>query len=245
MDQNDFASINIFPETRGNLAHARRTSGPEWTSPFGNIGALLTLRAAQTPAKNFLTYYDDNGLAATYTFAEFHDRVRRLARLLTEQMGVTTGDRIATLCVNDARTVLIYFSAWLLGATVVPVNCTEDDDRVAYILANSQAKVACVTSDQIPRLEALGRAIQEQGSAVPPSFEVDAQGGVFDARIAATDPLATLPDLGPETECLIVYTSGTTGAPKGVVLEQSTLLSDDESIDARHRFAPDDRAMCV
>src|SRR5207302_1730291 len=66
----------------------------------------------------------------------------------------------------------------------------------------------------------------------------------FDSDLTAQN-LIDPPEVAPATECLIVYTSGTTGAPKGVVLEQYNLLADAMSIAEWHRFGPDDRAMCV
>ncbi|HZT44490.1 MAG TPA: class I adenylate-forming enzyme family protein [Chthonomonadaceae bacterium] len=239
---------NVFPDTISNIHHARSLSDRPWEermTPYANIGALLTMRAAETPDKNFLTYYDTGGFAAAYTYAEFAEAARRVAAFMTNALGMRPGDRVATLMVNDARTVLIYFAAWLLGATVVPINCTEDDERVGFILDNSEAKAAFVLSDQIERCELLRG--QRQGIVHYIQVGGPERAGYLDFTQALenTPPLDPLPDLSPDTECLIVYTSGTTGAPKGVVLVQANLLADADSIAAWHRFGPEDRAMCV
>ncbi|HLK60757.1 MAG TPA: class I adenylate-forming enzyme family protein [Chthonomonadaceae bacterium] len=239
---------NIFPDTMAKIHHARSLSDRPWEArmtPYANIGTLLTTRAKETPDKNFLTYYDAEGKAAAYTYAEFAEAARHVAAFMAGPLGLRAGDRVATLMVNDARTVLVYFAAWLLGATVVPINCGEDDERVGFILDNSEAKTVFVLSDQVERCE--GLRAQRQGIAHYVQVGGAGREGYLDfaQALETTPPLDPLPDLSPDTECLIVYTSGTTGAPKGVVLVQANLLADADSIAAWHRFGPDDRAMCV
>jgi long-chain acyl-CoA synthetase len=240
---------SVFPETVPNIVHARSLAERPWEARmflYPNIGALLEERAADTPDKNWLTYYDETGRAGAYTYAEFHDAVRRVAALMAGPLGLQPGDRIATLMMNDPRTVLIYFGAWLLGVTVVPINCGEDDARIGYILQNSQAKAVFVLAEQRTRLETLRAqtsdlrfCVQVGGTSLPGDLD-------FETALAAQSPLPPLvEDLSPDTECLIVYTSGTTGAPKGVVLQQANLLTDAHCIAAWNRFGPEDRAMNI
>jgi len=236
---------NVYPDTEPKIAHARRLSGMAWTPPFPNLGALLNARVTAHSTQNFLTYYKDEGKAASYSYAEFLEAALRVAGLMAGPLNLQAGDRVATLMGNDPRTVLIYYGAWLLGATVVPVNVSESDDRVAYILENSEAKVVFAAGEHQERCATLHEKLPTLHLIVcvadsPQEGTLD-----FDTALAAQAPLASLPELTPDTECLIVYTSGTTGAPKGVVLEQSNLLADAESIAAWHRFGPEDRAMCV
>ena len=109
-------------QTRDSIAHARQCENATSPSlPFNDIGALLAHRAAETPDTNFLTSYAENGACATYTYAEFAEAVSGVAGDLAGPLGLTAGDRLATLMTNDARTVLLYFAAWTLGVCVVPV----------------------------------------------------------------------------------------------------------------------------
>lgn len=243
------SSVNVadvYPDTIPRIRHARRLShrpSEDRMVSYPSIGALLAERAGATPNRSWLTFYDDAGRAATYTYGEFFDAARRVAALLSGPLGLGAGDRIATLMVNDPRTVLIYFGAWLIGATVVPVNCGEDDERIAYILENSEARVVFALSDQVERCGAcrstsIRHYVQVGGEARAPFLD-------WDAALAAQTPLDPLPDVRPDAECLIVYTSGTTGAPKGVLLDQGNLLTDAHSIAEWHQFGPEDRAMCV
>jgi long-chain acyl-CoA synthetase len=239
---------NVFPETVPKILHARSlTDRPwgVWTFPYRNIGSLLAHQVATSPEQNFLTYYDETGRAAVYNYWEFEKAARQVAALMSRELGLRVGDRVATLMVNDARTVLIYFGAWLLGATVVPINRGESDERIKFILDNSEARVLFVLGEKDEdclivhdHLTGLGSYLELDRSAAPRALS-------FAESMAAQRPLDPRPDVPPDTECLIVYTSGTTGAPKGVLLEQANLMADAQSIAEWHRFGPDDRAMCV
>ncbi len=244
----DFEAGELDAEVREKIAQARAL--PEGDrdgalASFANIGAAFAAGVANTPDKNWFAYCDDSGRTMACTYAEFFDLARRTAAFMASRLELRAGDRVATLMDNDPRTVLIYFGTWLLGATVVPINCGEDDARVVFMLENSEAKAVFVHEEQAGRYAALTgkpsplRALVFGGGDAPAGY------AGFARMLQDCPPLAPLPDLKPATECLIIYTSGTTGAPKGVVLEQANLLADARSIAQWHRFGPDDRALCV
>src|SRR5687767_4149845 len=116
-----YTSDNVDSETVDKIRAARSLTGrpgePPLT-PYRNIGQVLAERSAQTPDKAWLTFYDEGEPANHYTYREFDSAVRRLAAFMSLDLGIRTGDRIATMTVNDSRTVLVYFAAWLLGVTV-------------------------------------------------------------------------------------------------------------------------------
>src|SRR5579862_1934724 len=242
------ANDNADRETLARINQARSLpTHPwgDWQTPFRNIGALLSQRAGESPAKNWLTFVAEDDSRACLNYSEFFYSARQVAAFIHTELGLSAGDRVATLMVNDPRTVLIYFGAWLLGATVVPINISEDDSRVAFILENSDAKAVFAMSDQADRCGILRRGAPKlqhfvQAGGKPSSGWID-----FEKAIAGQEPMHPLPDLAPDTECLIVYTSGTTGPPKGVVLDQYNLLVNAKSIGEWFRFGPDDRAMNV
>lgn len=237
---------NVFPETIEKIYHARCLSNRPWEermTPYPNIGAVLAERAEVTPDKNFLTFYDESGRAAAFTYGEFSTLARATAQVLNEEIGLLPGDRVATLMLNDWRTVLAYFGSWLLGVTVVPINVGEDEERIAFILENSEAKAVFTLPEQSARLKTLQAKFPTLRSLV----EIAEPTGQRTAAevLAAPDEEIAFPEVTPDTECLIVYTSGTTGAPKGVVLEQANLLADAHTIAEWNRFGPDDRAQCI
>ncbi len=235
------------PELLEKIAAARRLAGQppgRRLTGHGSLADLLFEQASRRPDQDYLVFHDAGGSRRAWSYREFDDAVRRTATWLRRR-GLGPGDRLATVSANHADTVIQYHAAWLLGAVVVPINVGEDDERVAYILADSQAKLAFVRDDQFARLEALQaglpglRALVATGAPQP-------QHDHFDAILADTGP-APPGDFAPDldAEALIVYTSGTTGHPKGVVLTQYNLLVDGEHIAAWHGIGSGDRMMCV
>jgi len=238
---------SVLPETMEKLQAARSLANrprSERFVPWQSIGQLLDERAAEAPHRPFLAFHDEQGRAGAWTRQQFVQETARAAAWLSDELGIGPGDRVATLMANDPRTVFLYFAAWTLGATVVPVNCGEDDERVAYILRNAEARAALVHEDQLVRAESLrtGAPVEDwiQAGGAPRN------GFAHWGDVSRHHP-APLTSASPtlDTECLIVYTSGTTGPPKGVALDQYDLLADAWSIADWHQFGPDDRAMCV
>lgn len=209
--------------------------------PFRSVSHLLEERLRAAPDKPFLIYYDEANHRSSYSYQTFIELVRRTAALM-QATGLQRGDRIATAAHNHPDTIIQYFAAWCMGVCVVPLNMGEDDDRLRYILDNSGIKAVFCREEYLDRLDPI----------LPPSEPTvikvynnrDTNDG-FHVLLAAHEPAAFPESPTLDDECLIVYTSGTTGNPKGVVLVQRNLMADADSISAWHGIDETQIMMCV
>lgn len=232
------------------IDNARSVGGRPFTafaSSFASLGHMLLHQASSSPDKTCLVYYDEHGQRTEYTYAHFLTLVTRVAAFL-RRINISSGSRVATLAYNHTDTVVQYFAAWFVGATVVPLNASEDDDRIAYILDHSRADLLFVRSDFAYRLDAIRARMNgeiesvlvgddEQGSEPTSTWS-----GILNTPHSSTEsPVWDAFDL----ECLLVYTSGTTGNPKGVVLTHGNLLADAAGISDWHAIEADTSMMCV
>jgi Acyl-CoA synthetases (AMP-forming)/AMP-acid ligases II len=154
------------------------------------------------------------------TFAEIDRRVEQLAGALAAR-GVAPGDRVAYFGTNHPALLETLFAAGRIGAIAVIVNARLAPRELDFILGDSSPRVLVVGRDQLPVVAALDRAtrpelvLAAEGSAleVPPldALRDDA---------AAPPPVA----VGLDDPCLIMYTSGTTGHPKGATLSHGNML---------------------
>ena len=237
----------IGPGTEGHLAAAHEVHGVsplQRIVPWRNFRHLLATQAQVSPEKTFLVFHDSDGQRREFSYATFRFRVQQIASFLHGELGIARGDRVATLCSNHSDTVFIYFACWSLGAAVAPQNIGEDERRIAFILGNSEAVVCLAQPDQLERAQRLIAGGEPDGAggirrllstAELPGIDFPAGSGAW--------PGEEEPDL--EDEALLVYTSGTTGAPKGVVLTQYNLLADASGISAWQGITGNQRMMCV
>src|SRR5262245_54449901 len=140
-------------ETTDKIRAARSRGGErhgDYRIAARSVPELIAKRAGERPQQPFLVYFDAEGRRSEWTYAAFHERVGVAAGRLAREMGIRRGDRMATLMFNHPETVLFYFGALSLGATVVPINVEESDDRVRQTLEQSGAKgmVARVRSEE-------------------------------------------------------------------------------------------------
>ncbi len=215
-----------------NLAH-------HLTLPETNLFYNAEVSAARFPHKPFIVFYD-----TPVTFAQFKDEAERVAGYLQQQCGVKAGDRVLLYMQNSPQWIIAYYGILRANAVVVPVNPMNLTDELAHYVEDSGATTAFVAQDLYARMAPL---VKEDGlchvlvaaysdylkcpsSAPPPDFVsapanvtgpgVTRWADVLDARLTP-GPLTA----GPDDLCVMPYTSGTTGKPKGCMHTHRSVMS--------------------
>ena len=191
--------------------------------------AGLARASGQRFGERMAARYKVDGAWRDLTFADAHARVDELALGLVG-VGVTPGDRVAILCNTRVEWTLLSLAVSAAGGVVVPVYPTNAPSECAWVLGNSGARVAvCEDAGQLAKLERVRAQLPELAHV----FTIDGAGGdgsLDDLRAAGAgqDPaeLERRQDAVQVTDAYtIVYTSGTTGPPKGSVITHANALS--------------------
>ncbi len=185
------------------------------------------------PDKTAILFGDED-----LSYLALRDRILVYARMLHGGLGIRHGDRVAFLGYNSSDFLTLMFACARLGAMMVPLNWRLAPDEHAYVLDHSGASALFVE----PELEAGVARIRDRLGGCRLIRYGAAEGGweSFEAILAAADGADRDPRAGPEDPVLIVYTSGTTGRPKGAVLTQRALVFNAVNSAAMHDMTSDD-----
>ena len=165
----------------------------------------------------------------TYTYADFDDRVRSLARALAS-LGITMGDRVGTFGWNHHRHLEAYFAVPLMGAQLHTINVQLKDDHVTYIVEDAADDVLLVDpGEPLSKLERLWGEIESVEAVVvmdedTSETSIDPAYG-FEELLEEHDPVEEWPDVDGDAPAGMCYTSGTTGKPKGVEYTQAMIYA--------------------
>lgn len=192
--------------------------------------------AGHTPDGEAMTY-----LGRTWTWAEWNDRVRRAAGGLRD-LGIGRGDVVAFLDKNHPACVEISYAAASQGAANAIVNWRSAGDEVDYAVNDSGARVLFVGAELMPAIEGIRDRLTnvEKVIVVTPD---GAEGDEYEAWLAASEPVGRADDVDPEDACLVMYSSGTTGRPKGIMLSQRNMLAHTVNAHDGWGFEPGDKSM--
>jgi fatty-acyl-CoA synthase len=164
---------------------------------------------------------------ASTTWRELDDRMRRLAAGLSAR-GVVKGDRVAVLMTNRPEFLEAVLAANLLGAIAVPVNFRLAAREVVQLLADSGATVL-VTDAMLAALaraasKGAGRLVRIIVTGLDPASDASGDVESYEGILAGTEPGPLAAEIDERDIALIMYTSGTTGLPKGAMLTHLNLL---------------------
>ncbi len=177
------------------------------------------------------------------SYADLADRVVALARALHGELGVRRGDRLAWLGYNSPAFLAFLFAASRLGAIVVPLNWRLAPPEHGYVLRDAAVSALLVESGFREQGETLRASLTDCRMAGI-DFADDGWPGLDDLVVAAEGPDHD-PAAGDDDPVLLVYTSGTTGRPKGAVLTQSALFWNAVNSTHMHDLTGDDHVLTV
>ncbi|MFX1674776.1 long-chain fatty acid--CoA ligase [Paraburkholderia sp. A2WS-5] len=213
---------------------------PHLTLPATNLFYNAEVSAMRYPDKPFIVFYD-----TSVTFSQFKDEAERVAGFLEQCCGVKGGDRVLLYMQNSPQWMIAYYGILRANAVVVPVNPMNMTDELRHYVEDSGARTVFVAQDLYPRVAPLvGDADGELAHVVvatysdylkrpseiaPPDF-VGIERNVDGPRVAHWSDALDLQlrpgplTAGPDDLCVMPYTSGTTGKPKGCMHTHQSVM---------------------
>jgi fatty-acyl-CoA synthase len=208
-------------------------------APATNLFYNAEVSARRYPDKPFLIFYD-----TALTFAEFFDQAERVAGFLERRCAVRKGDRVLLLMQNSPQFVIGYYGILRANAVVVPLNPMNLTQEILRYANDAGASTLIVSQELYPRIEPLlGKSNlknvivaaysdylrQPTTLALPdvvaaPRLDIAAQGVTLWKDAIAEDLKPGPLTAGPDDLCVMPYTSGTTGVPKGCMHTHRTVM---------------------
>lgn len=226
------------------------TSTPADIASVQTLPQLLAYRAARTPQAEAYRAFDSSRQAwASLTWAQTAERVNTWAQALAA-MQLPPAARVAILLPNGLHAMCADQATLATGGVPVPLHAIDNPGSIAYILADCEASMLIVSqAEQWEKIRAVGtpfpalRAVvitddDDAFKPTPASIDSPAVGSLAQWLTGAGQTGAPTTGMGPQADDLaaIVYTSGTTGKPKGVMLTHRNVVSDVKAV--LERIAP-------
>jgi len=194
---------------------------------------VLAAHAAREPRRPFLVS-PETGRELRY--AEIERQADNLARYLRLR-GLKRGDRVALYLNNGYQTTLLFLSAMIGGFVVVPLNLVAQRSQLAYVLGHCGCKLLFTSREhETPLAAALDEARARIEVIV---IDPDATELFVEKQL----PKLKLQEIRPADAALLMYTSGTTGVPKGVLLTHANLIAGASSVARWHGLGAEDRCL--
>ncbi len=176
-----------------------------------NTSSFLTIPAGIVPDQAALVFAQER-----FTYAEVEARVRRLASALAG-LGVGRGTRVAALDTNSHRYVEAYYATAMLGGVFIPVNYRAKQHELEHMLRAGEAGVLLVGERYLPAVQTLRPGLPALRTLIGLDGPAGDLAG-YEALVAGAGPLEAEADVEDDDTTILMFTSGTTSLPKGVML---------------------------
>jgi long-chain acyl-CoA synthetase len=190
-------------------------------------------QAQEQPTKNYIIAPEPN---LELTYAQLKQDCIDLGKRLLKR-GITKGDTVSFMMGNGYQTTKLFLGVMYSGMVIAPLNLKAQPSQLSYVLDHSDTRLVFVTEYQRERLEeALQRVDRDIEIMI---IDKDAR------EIFPPDDLSDfkLPGVGEEDPALLLYTSGTTGVPKGCILTHKNMVAGGEYVTLAHDLRPEDIAL--
>ncbi len=179
------------------------------------LSDFLAFRARETPDKPGWIY-----LERTWSWGQAWDDVRRFAAGLRAE-GINRGDRIAFLDKNNPAILEAVLGGCLIGSATAVINWRLAGDELDYVINDSGSRIAFVGYELVESFN----LVRDRLTTVEKVIVVGGPDDEFEAWLASHEPIDRDPAVTPDDVCVVMYSSGTTGRPKGVMLTQHNVVA--------------------
>ena len=188
------------------------------------IGSILLHADRFHGDREIVSRQPDGGIVRS-SYSQVLNRSRQLCNALTS-LGVVAGDRVATLATNSLRHLEVYFAVPAMGAIIHTVNPRLFPEQVEFIINHAQDKILLVEPQFVPLVEQIRGSLKNvRHIVVMGSDGGDAAGLLpYEELVEAASPVFDFPVIAERTGSALCYTSGTTGAPKGVLYSHRSVV---------------------
>jgi long-chain acyl-CoA synthetase len=199
------------------------------------IRYYVDLRARETPNATYLIAPETG---TTLNYATLQQNAGVLARYLAG-LGLAKGDKVALMLHNGCQTAQLLIGVMYSGYMVAPLNLLSQPSQLTYVLEHSDTRVVFTSVEFAGRLSSALKGMSRDIRVVV--IDPDAITIVDPSQL----PQSALFDVDESDDALLMYTSGTTGKPKGCVLSNRSVAAGGEFTSAAHRLGAADRVLCA
>jgi long-chain acyl-CoA synthetase len=193
------------------------------------------MRAAKEPDKVYMFAPEPD---LTLTYSRLKDDAIELGKYLYRK-GLQKGDKVSFMLGNGYQTTKIFLGTMYAGLVIAPLNLMAQQSQLEYVIAHSDTRLIFHSADQQLRLQKAARKVDRPIELI--LMDNDAV-RLFPAETDLSG--VSLPEIDEDDDALLLYTSGTTGLPKGVILSHRNMVAGGEYTSLAHELTKEDRALC-